>query len=846
MKLRLLFAFLLLLAVVERPVERKRDMGRPSASERAAWKRLRVRGNNLFYQHKYLEAARLYERGYKEAVRHQDAFSAGRFLGNIGSCQFATLQYRAAARAFLEARALAEEAGDQEMIATASLNLCSLYSQLGELNAALQAAQHGLKTLGAAGDSRNKAAMLTQAAVLYARRGDWETAYSLFLSALNLTDGFETAQQTRASICEMLGWELLERGQLDAAEHALLEAYRLRKFACLPDLEYSYYELGMLYLAKGAPKIACRFLNLAMKEGQRVPGALPVWRIRYQRGRALAMLGRFHDALEELGRALDRVRRWRVELLPAGSFFISTAAEVQQVYSAYVEAACSLYYQTFDRRFLHSAFQATEENRAVGLRALLNSPSDWQAKLPEQYWKTLAELRQLDISGDSQELTATRASYLEGRLAEMEAAYGLAFPQVMVGTSNTSGSTSVADIQRNLHSGEAYLSFHLGDRESWAWGISAHEVRLQRLPSGTYITSLAQRFEAAVRESRSESVLLGQKLYAVLFGSFGSNILRQRHWLLAPDEILFTVPFAALVSGTDSGKPVYLIQRHTLEVVPSGAFLSRRAVVRFRPEYLGVGDPIYNSADPRCPRPVKPAFVPLASIFRAGNARTPFQLNRIPGSSREIHVSARAWSPDRSHIVLLEGSEAARARVLEHLGRSPEIVHFATHFLSSPYNRRWGTWPEMHVSPLGSQRATAAFMEDHHESLIVLGLETSGDVSLLGPAEISRLPIRSALVVLSGCSSGVAEVAPGTGLLGLTHAWLTAGAHTVAASLWPVQDDLAEFFGKFYGQLRILCDQQQPHAVPEALAGAQVEMLRKGDWRSLPVYWGAYFCIGKG
>jgi len=141
-------------------------------------------------------------------------------------------------------------------------------------------------------------------------------------------------------------------------------------------------------------------------------------------------------------------------------------------------------------------------------------------------------------------------------------------------------------------------------------------------------------------------------------------------------------------------------------------------------------------------------------------------------------------------------------------------VHIASHFLQSKEPPRYG--------------------------MIALGLAASGNPQLLSPLEIIRLQIKTGLVVLSGCSSGEADVLPGSGLMGLTRAWLAAGARAVVASHWPTPDDRDGLFVSFYRHLRTA-----PEAGPSlALQRAQLDMLRAGGWRSNPQYWATYFVVG--
>jgi CHAT domain-containing protein len=144
----------------------------------------------------------------------------------------------------------------------------------------------------------------------------------------------------------------------------------------------------------------------------------------------------------------------------------------------------------------------------------------------------------------------------------------------------------------------------------------------------------------------------------------------------------------------------------------------------------------------------------------------------------------------------------------------PSVVHFATHVLQRP--------------------------ERSADAMIALSVSNAGEDQLLGPAEIGAWNVDTGLIVLSGCGSGAAMARPGAGLMGMTRAWLMAGARAVVATEWSTPDDVGVFFGRFYRRL-----QRSASTDPaEALQAAQIETLRSGDWRSQPGFWAAYFAVG--
>jgi CHAT domain-containing protein len=268
--------------------------------------------------------------------------------------------------------------------------------------------------------------------------------------------------------------------------------------------------------------------------------------------------------------------------------------------------------------------------------------------------------------------------------------------------------------------------------------------------------------------------------------------------------IPFEAPLGAL---TDASRqpPAYLVERHVIEIIP-GAGYWVEAITRTRetpaPVFVGLGDPIYNTADPRLsplPTGAKPPSKP------------PLMLPRLVGSGVELDACARSWRGER---VLLKGAYASRDCLAEQLRRNPAVVHLATHVLESSERPSYG--------------------------LIALSLTPRRESELLPPYEIAGWRTNAGLVVLSGCHSAAGAQLPGTGLLGLTRAWLMAGAHSVIGSNWATPDESGALFGALYRNL----SGERRGSPATALRAAQLEMIRSGGWRAKPSYWGAYFVVG--
>ncbi|HTO59035.1 MAG TPA: CHAT domain-containing protein, partial [Pseudomonadales bacterium] len=92
------------------------------------------------------------------------------------------------------------------------------------------------------------------------------------------------------------------------------------------------------------------------------------------------------------------------------------------------------------------------------------------------------------------------------------------------------------------------------------------------------------------------------------------------------------------------------------------------------------------------------------------------------------------------------------------------------------------------------------------------------------------------LVTLSACETGLGKVANGDDVIGLTRGFLYAGARSIVASLWEVDDAAtAQLMESFY---RNLAD----HGKREALRLAQIETRQRYPQ---PWYWAAFNLLGR-
>jgi tetratricopeptide (TPR) repeat protein len=179
-------------------------------------------------------------------------------------------------------------------------------------------------------------------------------------------------------------------------------------------------------------------------------------------------------------------------------------------------------------------------------------------------------------------------------------------------------------------------------------------------------------------------------------------------------------------------------------------------------------------------------------LAHSGGGRLPHVLDEARQVAAALH-GAR---------VFLE-EEATEARLREHVGGCG-LLHLATHGLFRSDN------------PLFSWLRLADARLTVHD---VYGLDLS----------------RAALVTLSACETGLGDLRGGE-VLGLSQAFLAAGARSLLLSLWAVDDvSTSELMAAFYRRLAA------GQAADQALQLAQQEMYRRAPH---PFHWAGFVSIG--
>lgn len=811
-------------------------------------------GHSLADQNRDDEARSNFEEALGEAQAIEDRQREAMALRALGTLHSNASQDSTAIRYFARAQRLFEQAGDDASMVTLYNGLGALHKRLGDLPVALEYYRKAIEVArrsSASGTSGAGSRYVEGAALL-----EMGTCLRLLGEHEEAAQSFERARTIFLEMrnSEMLGTALAGLGNVFAERKEFGPA--------IEDLQAAV----SMKLEVGATRLASEFLNdLAMVylSMARLPEAAETSRraLRYaresgellQEARALANLSAVSRKEGDLGGArrylelaldADEVLRLRV---PSAELRALSFQNAEERYRAYIELLMELRRQKDDPIAGRLALEAVERSRS---RALLDAvrydrapsrpgPAD---KLIERELELRDQVRELALRADLGELVGGGDRSMSELLAELRRVRGLIHSTgPSSADSYDSRTLSANDIEARFAKGRSLLlEYFLGGERSFLWVVGGGRFELYALPSGRVIeekvkgvydlvTARQDNASGSALERATRARELDQRFYKDA-SSLARDLLGPVHDLDAFERIVVVsdgalnyLPISALPhpqrSGEDAATYLPLVVTHEIVRAPSVTVMVEMESRAHSRESIApiavVADPVFSSDDPRVDRRrtsgegAPPESAPGLDTSLRGSGRTVGSLSRLLGSREEL-VSISGIAPQKP--VTVTDFMADRPTAERLLGESYRVVHFATH----------------------------GILNDEHPELsgIVLSLvdeQGRSQDGFLRVQDIHGLQIDTQLVVLSACETALGHLLRGEGLSGLAMAFLHAGAGSVVASKWKV-DDLAtrELMEAFYRGLFV--DGGNPAA---ALRAAQISLWKRRR-TSAPFYWSAF------
>jgi CHAT domain-containing protein len=490
-------------------------------------------------------------------------------------------------------------------------------------------------------------------------------------------------------------------------------------------------------------------------------------------------------------------------------------------------------------RFRAQAFLALLAERDLAFASDLPPELDQERRqLAVSYDRNELQLAALDPEKDREAIEALQREQVQLRRRRDEIAAEMRRTAPRLTALHNPQALTFEQVRETLDPGTVMLSYSVGTEETHLFIVTpGRELQVETLHVGRQDLQMdVDRYRRLIDQARSRSTLgvqgldwFGRRLYDLLVEPAEPWIAEGKRIVLVLDGPLHLLPFAALIRK--DGR--HLVEWKPLSTVLSGTVLAelkkqRReagaAAEPSSPQWVAFGDPWFP---PRLAQG-RPEDIGEARL-RSFSTRAKLQWRRLPQSRREVEEIAALFPGDRRQTYLDREASEERAKAV---GKDVQIVHFATHAYVDGR------------SPFDSGLVLSIPEE----------LAEGRDNGLLQVWEIfESVRLDADLVVLSACETGVGEIRGGEGIIGLTRAFQYAGARSVLASLWRVEDEAtSELMQRFYRHLR------SGKPKDEALRAAQLELIRsplrvsdgRGGWTmrnaAAPYFWAALQLVGDG
>jgi CHAT domain-containing protein len=765
-----------------------------------------------------------------------------------------------------------------------------VYSSKKDLNHAIEMHDKAGEIFRAIGDHYSEAIALNAIGQAYVDMNNHSDALAYFKSALSLFEKIDSLDTASVTTCGIASSELLS-GNLEQAlasyERCLklsralgklrIEAYALNGIATIYGVQgrrelalKQYQNLrnffksvgdfrgqaetlhshGAFLLRLGEKQKALDLFNQAFSLSEKMGDKVTMIDALYNLSRANEALGHHEIALSLIRKSFDLIEEIRGNVA-SPDFQASYFSAVRKHYELCIEILMQLDKLRPGEHYAAEAFSVNEQGRARLLLDLLSeSRAGMRAGAATELVESERRLRgllrsqaqyqlNLSLSGkDSTELNEV-ATQMAGLRADYQAVLAkLRKQNPRLFSFERFAPVDLARIQKELQGSDTtLLEFALGDDHSYLWEVTSDSSHSHVLPGRKEIEDAAREFYESITahvesngQSETRYLKTASNLSRMLLGPVAER-LGNRRLLVVADGALQYIPFDALpapsaqtVEPTATSQTL-LVETNEVVMLPSASTLVAIRGAQGHKVSPGklvaiIADPVFNASDDRVQREaVSPAVVKAASDQNQDQPEQ--QTTKNSRLARLLHSSEEAdaisgvapWGT----TLVAKGFDASRETAMSSEVSRAQIVHFATHgFLDSEH-------PEL--------SSIVLTMTDPN------GANTNGLMSL---PDIYSLDLSAELTVLSACQTALGKEIKGEGQVGLTHSFMSAGAKSVVASLWKVDDRAtAVLMNHFYKDMF-----QKGMTPAAALQSAKLKMMRDPQW-SAPYYWAGFVVQGE-
>jgi CHAT domain-containing protein/Tfp pilus assembly protein PilF len=377
---------------------------------------------------------------------------------------------------------------------------------------------------------------------------------------------------------------------------------------------------------------------------------------------------------------------------------------------------------------------------------------------------------------------------------------------------------SIEDIKSNLEKNQYLISYYVQQNNLYAFQLSIDGLEAEKLNISTkqidelknnispYYDNKVGGNEISFNKDLFAFNADGAKnFYQNIVQPITKNIPKNSKIIFSLPSEMITIPFELLVTqSSDEQSPYilndkkFLIDDYIISYTPSVAIwneLHNRNNSNNEIALL-IGDPIFENG-------IDTAAETRGLTDEIDLFSRNMEHQRLEYSEEEIQSIGSLLSND--HIYL---SKDATETAFKKNAEDASLVHLSTH----------------------------SFLYKNNPLILFSNTDKEND-GFLEVGEILNLHLKSDMVVLSSCKSGLGRVDKAEGIIGMQKAFFDAGAKSVVVSLWDVNDKYTSIFMKYFYSFL-----SEGYSKSESLRFAKLKFIKLNN--SNPYYWSAFTISG--
>jgi|GEM_PF-1361488 len=804
----------------------------------------------------YEKARNYFEQALEIKTKYEENFHVSDVLANIGISYKNQGDYAKGLEYFFNALKVAKEIGNVKAMARELSDIAASYTDLGMYLDAIPYYEQALDTLRRIGAKKLELETLINLGYTYKGMGDYGKAADYFRPAMTIAQKSEFGAQ-EAELYQCLADIESQFKNYPKAfslyEKSLEMSKKINNKRQQGD---TYIQLGELFRVRKEYEKALNNYREGLKIVSEINAPEGIWQAHYGIGSVLDSLNRREEAFAAYKQAIETIEAMR-EKLKARSFKESFMEQKIQVYEAMINLLLKMgkeedahhYLERSKARSFLDILSTGKINITEGIsperlkrkNELERELTTVQQELSTEYSKSENEQNKKQITSLERRQKKARQKYNE-LLQEIE----LNHPKYATLTGVTEPLTLKQIQQKVIRPGTFLIEYLVGEDQTIVWGVGknsfVHEqLNLKREDLEKMVTDLLQPFRD-VKEGKIKNLAnigydlkLAQQLYQHIFQPIEKYVQKHSHLIIVPDGILYYLPFEALVTKIERKEfdrnvifsryenAHYLVERYAISYSSSASALdptlySSNKKAKKAGQLLAFGNPDFTKARETIQLAKDKAEEEASThypviVSRSSRGRI---FDQLPKAEEEVRVIAEILKPSLLYV----GSDATEEHFKQKSGDFTNI-HLATHCVVEE------------TQPIYSR---IVFAQDDDPT----------EDGFLHTYEVFNLNLNADLVTLGACETGLGKLSRGEGLIGLTRAFMYAGAPSVVVSLWSVDESTAELMKLFYQNLK------EGMTKVEALRQAKLKLIQSnrvfggGQKFSFaqPYLWAAFVLIG--